>query len=59
MQYRRMEPLLQHSDVLFQEIKETMSLVSNDLFKLEDLVDTISSCAILPEFRLPAAEMAV
>ena len=54
-----MESLLQHSDVLFQEIKETMSLVSNDLFKLEDLVDTISSCAILPEFRLPTAELSV
>ncbi|KAL3882816.1 hypothetical protein ACJMK2_029122 [Sinanodonta woodiana] len=40
-----------------QDIANHMRVLTNDLFHLEDKVDTISTCTILPEITLPPVAM--
>lgn len=36
----------------FQDISHNMRLLTNDLFHLEDRIDIISSCNLLPDINI-------
>jgi len=39
--------------ILLQEISYTMRLLTNQLFQLEDKIDIVVTCPILPEVHIP------
>jgi hypothetical protein len=39
---------------IFQDVTHNMSLLTNDLFKVENTLDTVTTCTILPDITLPS-----
>lgn len=42
-----------------QEVSSTLRRVTNELFQLEDKVDTVRHCSIIPEINIPTSGAAV
>ncbi len=38
--------------ILFQDISHSMRLLTNDLFHLEDKIDIVASCNLLPDINI-------
>ncbi|XP_076445017.1 uncharacterized protein LOC143282972 isoform X2 [Babylonia areolata] len=46
------------SHSLLQDVSHSMRLLTNDLFHLDDCIDIIQSCQLLPSITIPASEAA-
>ncbi|BFZ24896.1 hypothetical protein BsWGS_27934 [Bradybaena similaris] len=45
---------LSKSHASLQDVSHNMRLMTNDCFNLQDLFDTVTTCTLLPNIRLPA-----